>query len=85
MKKQFVDNDYLYRFKRENQNGSVIYVCTIPSCARLITLKNIHDDEKFKIAKTRYIQDQDFDAYENVLRAISHWYIYVIKDGKDED
>ena len=33
-------NDYLYRLKRENQNGSVVCVCTIKSCGRLITLKN---------------------------------------------
>ena len=32
-------NDYLYRLKRENQNGLVIYVCTIKSSDRLITLK----------------------------------------------
>ena len=33
-------NDYLYRLKRENQNGSVVYVCTIKCCGHLITLKN---------------------------------------------
>ena len=34
--------------------------------------KNVHDDEKSKIPKIRYISDQDFDAYQNVLRVISH-------------
>ena len=51
-------------------------------------IKNIRDDEKLKIAKTKYIQDQDFNAYQKVLRAISHRYIFVIKDAKessDED
>ena len=27
-------------------------------------IKDIHVNDKVKIAKTRYIQDQDFDAYE---------------------
>ena len=40
MKKQFVINDYLYRLKRKNQTDSVIYVCTIKSCGRLITWRN---------------------------------------------
>ena len=31
---------YLYRLKPENRNGSVTYVCTIKSYARLIALKN---------------------------------------------
>ena len=51
-------------------------------------IKNIRDDEKLKIAKTKYIQDQDFNAYQKVLRTISHRYIFVIKDDKessDED
>ena len=38
-------------------------------------IKNIRDDENVKIAKARYIEDQDFDVYRNVLRAISHRYI----------
>ena len=29
-------------------------------------IKNIRDDEKLKIAKTKYIQDQDFNAYQKV-------------------
>ena len=33
-------NHYLYRLKRESQNGSSIYVCTIKSYGRLIALKN---------------------------------------------
>ena len=39
--------------------------------------KNLRDDEKVKIAKTRYIQDQNFDAYQKVLRAISHRYLLI--------
>ncbi|CAF1419324.1 unnamed protein product, partial [Rotaria sordida] len=30
------------------------------------------DDEKLKLAKTKYMQDKDFDAYQKVLRALSH-------------
>ena len=48
-------------------------------------IKNIHDDEKLKIAKIKYSQAQDFNAYQKVLRAISHRYIYVIKDAKDSN
>jgi hypothetical protein len=33
-------NNYLYRLRRENQNGSFKYVCTIKSCRAVITLKN---------------------------------------------
>ncbi len=33
-------NSYLYRLRRENQNGSFKYVCTIKSCPSVITLKN---------------------------------------------
>ncbi|CAF0929766.1 unnamed protein product [Didymodactylos carnosus] len=46
-------------------------------------IKNIHDDEKFKLAKTKYIEDKDFDSYQKVLRALSHWYTDVIKDAAD--
>ena len=46
-------------------------------------LKNIRNDEKLKIVKTRYVQVLDFDAYQNIFRAISHRYLYVIKDAKD--
>jgi hypothetical protein len=42
----------------------------------------MRDDEKLKSAKRVYIQDQDFNAYENVLRSISHRYIDVVKDAK---
>ena len=41
---------------------------------------NIRDDEKRKSAKIKYIQDQDFNAYEKVLRSISHRYIDILKD-----
>ena len=40
VKKAVRHNDYLNQLKSENQNGSVIYICTIKSCGRLITLKN---------------------------------------------
>ena len=41
---------------------------------RTMRSRKIHDDENFKIAKTRYmyIQDQDFDTYQKALRVISH-------------
>jgi len=45
-------------------------------------VKNIRDDEKLKSAKRVYIQDQDFNAYQKVLRSISHRYIDVLKDAK---
>ncbi len=45
--------------------------------------RNIRDDEKLLLAKGKYIQDQDFDAYQKVLRSISHRYIDVLKDAKD--
>ena len=38
--KALLCNNYLYRLRRENQNGSFIYVCTTKSCSRVITLKN---------------------------------------------
>ena len=38
--KAILYNDYLYQLERKNQNNSIIYVCTIKSCGRLITLKN---------------------------------------------
>ena len=45
--------------------------------------KYIQDDNKLMLAKKRYIQDDDFDAYRKVLRSISHRYINVIRDAKD--
>ena len=39
-------------------------------------IKAIRNNEKLRIPKTRYIQDQDFDTYQKVLRAIPHRYIY---------
>ena len=33
-------NNYLYRFKREKQNGSLIYVCTYKWCARTISVRD---------------------------------------------
>ena len=44
---------------------------------------NIRDDEKLKSAKMKYIQDQDFNACQKVLRSISHRYIDVLKDTKN--
>ena len=41
------------------------------------------DDEKLKVAKAKYMQDKDFDAYQKVLRALSHRYINVIEDATD--
>ena len=38
--KAILYNNYLYRFKRENQNGSLIYICTFKWCSRTITLKD---------------------------------------------
>ena len=46
-------------------------------------MKNIHDDEKLKLAKRKYIQDQDFNSYQSVLRSLSHRYIDVLQDAKD--
>ncbi|CAF3341244.1 unnamed protein product [Rotaria socialis] len=43
--------------------------------------KNIRDDEKLKLGKNKYILDQDFDAYQKVLRSISHRYIDILKDA----
>ena len=33
-------NNYLYRLKRKNQDGSAIYICTFKWCSRTVTLKN---------------------------------------------
>ncbi|CAF1341983.1 unnamed protein product [Rotaria sordida] len=38
--KAILYNSYLYRLKRENQNGSLISICTFKWCSRIITLKN---------------------------------------------
>ena len=43
---------------------------------------NMRDDEKLKSAKIKYIQDQDFNAYQKVLRSSSHHYIDVLTDTK---
>jgi hypothetical protein len=51
--------------------------------ARPRKARNIRDDEKLLLAKRQYIQDQDFDTYQKVLRSISHRYIDVLKDAKD--
>ena len=32
-------------------------------------IKNMRDDENLKIAKTKYIQDQDFNAYQKSLKS----------------
>ena len=45
--------------------------------------KYIQDDIKLMSAKKSYIHDNDFDAYQKVLRSISHRYIKIIKDAKD--
>ena len=33
-------NNYVYRLRCKNQNGSLIHICTIKSCPCVITLKN---------------------------------------------
>ena len=33
-------NDYLYQFKRENQDGSLTYVCTFKWCSRTICIRD---------------------------------------------
>ena len=38
--KSILYSNYLYRLKRENKNGLLIYVCTFKWCTRTITLKN---------------------------------------------
>ncbi|CAF2049830.1 unnamed protein product [Rotaria magnacalcarata] len=38
--KALLYKNYLYRLRRENQNGSLIYVRINKSCPRVITLKN---------------------------------------------
>jgi hypothetical protein len=43
----------------------------------------IQDDGKLILAKEKYLQDQDFDHYQRVLRAVSHRYINIIKGAKD--
>ena len=58
------------------------------STTRSQKIKNIRDDEKHKIVKSRYVQVQAFHAYQKVLKPISHRYLYVIKnaiDSSDED
>ena len=44
---------------------------------------NVRDDEKLKSAKIKYIQAQDFNAYQKVLRSISHCCIDILKDTKN--
>ena len=43
----------------------------------------MRDDEKLKLGKNKYILDKDFDAYQKVLRSISHRYIDILKDTID--
>ena len=38
--KAILYNNYLYRFRRENQNSLLVYMCTFKSCSRTITLRN---------------------------------------------
>ena len=44
---------------------------------------NICDNEKLNSAKIKYIQGQDFNVYQKVVRSISHCYIDVLKDTKN--
>ncbi|CAF2195766.1 unnamed protein product [Rotaria magnacalcarata] len=52
--KALLYKNYLYPLRRENQNGSLIYVCTNKSCPRVITLKN---DAIIQCDVTRYNHD----------------------------
>ena len=47
---------------------------------KLITIRN---DEKLKSTKIKSIQEQDINAYQKVLRRISHCYIDIFKDAKN--
>ena len=38
--KAILYNNYLYRLKRKNQDGSAIYICIFKWCSRTLTLKN---------------------------------------------
>ena len=38
--KTILYNNYLYELRRENKNGSFVYICTFKSCSRTITLKD---------------------------------------------
>ena len=38
--KAILYNNYLYGLKRENKNGSFVYICTFKFCSRTITLKD---------------------------------------------
>ena len=44
---------------------------------------NIPDDAKLKVAKLKYLQDQDFGSYAQVLCSICHRHIDVISHSKD--
>ena len=64
--KAILYNGYLYRLRRENQNGSLIYVCTFKWYSRTITLKNNsrYEQEQAQKRTTRrrkgkYIQDDN--------------------------
>ena len=43
----------------------------------------VRDDEELMSAKAKYLQDKDFDGDPKVLRALSHRYINVIEDARD--
>jgi hypothetical protein len=74
--KTILYNNHLYGLRRENKNGSFVYICTFKSCSRTVTLKDN------TIIKSNGL-DHNHGAYQKVLRSISHRYIDVIQDAKD--
>ncbi|UJR23426.1 hypothetical protein I4U23_026431 [Adineta vaga] len=45
--------------------------------------KYIQDDNKLMMGKKKYIQDSDFVFYQKFLRSVSHRYIDILKNTKD--
>ena len=69
-KRAILYNNYLYRLRRKNQNGSLIYVCTIKSCRCLIILKN---NAIIKLNCTNHNHDPKCaENVPNVLTGLKH-------------
>ncbi|CAM4795938.1 unnamed protein product [Rotaria magnacalcarata] len=67
-KKALLYKNYLYRLRRENKNGSLVYVCTNKSCPRVITLKN---DAIIQCDVTRHNHDPRLtDDVQNVFTGL---------------
>ncbi|CAF1564340.1 unnamed protein product [Didymodactylos carnosus] len=64
--KAILYNNYVYGLRRENQNGSLVYICTFKSCSRTITLK---DNEIIKSNGTT--DNHDPKLPENVQAVLS--------------